>query len=75
MKTIALTLLAAVVLGTTAHSQEENARQALNVEFAASGLQVGSQFPDVRIYDAEGKPFQTGDLNGAYTVLVSGCLT
>ena len=76
MKHNLLPLVAVALLGaSTAIAQVDNARARLNVQFAASGLEVGSQFPDVRIYDAEGKPFQTGDLNGAYSVLVSGCLT
>lgn len=61
-----------------AFSQEqvpENPREAVRRQFLASGLEVGSPFPDVQIHDAAGKPFRTGDLRGSYCVLVTGCLT
>lgn len=39
------------------------------------GLEVGAPLPDLAVYDAEGRPFQLGQLKGRYTVLVFGCLT
>jgi len=42
---------------------------------ASSGLEIGKPFPLVRIVDAQGKAFSTGQLKGHYTVLVAGCLT
>lgn len=53
----------------------EDPRQRVQDQFEASGLREGAAFPDVRIYDAQGNPFQTGELKGGYTVLVTGCLT
>lgn len=50
-------------------------RDGVQQRFRASGLRTGEAFPDVSIYDADGKPFRTGDLKGRYTVLVTGCLT
>ena len=44
-------------------------------QFAAQELTVGDQFPAIDVVDAEGNPFNTGDLKGQYTVLVGGCLT
>ena len=41
----------------------------------ASGLKVGSPMPEVTVFDAEGKPFDTKSLKGNYSVIVFGCLT
>lgn len=41
----------------------------------ASGPAVGDPLPDVSVYDADGKPFETSQLRGHYSVLVFGCLT
>ena len=38
-------------------------------------LEPGDAFPELRIFDAEGDPFDTRSLKGQHTVLVSGCLT
>ena len=38
-------------------------------------LGPGDPFPEVDVFDAAGKPFNTKSLTGQYTVLVSGCLT
>ena len=38
-------------------------------------LGPGDPFPAVEVYDAAGKPFNTKNLTGQYTVLVNGCLT
>lgn len=43
--------------------------------FEESGLKTGDLFPDVAVFDAQGKPFNTKSLKGQYTVLVNGCLT
>ena len=38
-------------------------------------LGPGDPFPELDVYDAVGKPFNTKSLTGQYTVLVNGCLT
>ncbi len=38
-------------------------------------LEPGDAFPELYVYDATGKPFNTKSLTGQYTVLVNGCLT
>ncbi len=38
-------------------------------------LGPGDPFPELEVYDAAGKPFNTKSLAGQYTVLVNGCLT
>lgn len=38
-------------------------------------LGPGDPFPELEVYDAAGKPFNTKSLTGQYTVLVNGCLT
>ena len=48
---------------------------ALEKRFQEFDLKVGDPFPEVDIYDAEGKPFNTKSLKGKYTVVVNGCLT
>ncbi len=47
----------------------------LKARFEATGLKPGVPFPEVSIYDEEGKPFHTRSLKGKYTVIVNGCLT
>lgn len=41
----------------------------------SSGLKIGSPMPEVKVFDAEGKPFDTASLKGKYSVVVFGCLT
>lgn len=43
--------------------------------FESSGLKPGDPFPEVDLFDARGKPFNTKSFKGKYTVIVSGCLT
>jgi cytochrome oxidase Cu insertion factor (SCO1/SenC/PrrC family) len=31
--------------------------------------------PEVTVFDADGKPFETASLKGKYSVVVFGCLT
>lgn len=38
-------------------------------------LGPGDPFPELDVYDAVGKPFNTKSLAGQYTVLVNACLT
>ena len=38
-------------------------------------LGPGDPFPELDVFDAVGKPFNTKSLTGQYTVLVNGCLT
>lgn len=38
-------------------------------------LVPGDPFPELEVYDAGGKPFNTKSLVGQYTVVVNGCLT
>lgn len=43
--------------------------------FFETGLKVGDPFPEMSIFDAAGKPFNTRSLKGQYTVVINGCLT
>lgn len=36
---------------------------------------VGETLPNVKLFDAEGNPFELASTRGKYTVLVFGCLT
>ena len=47
----------------------------LEKRFQEFDLKVGDPFPEVEIFDAHGKPFNTKSLKGKYTVIVNGCLT
>ena len=38
-------------------------------------LRPGDLFPEVDVYNADGKAFNTKSLKGKYTVIVNGCLT
>ena len=55
--------------------QREGRLGAMRDRFEASGLEAGSAYPEVGIYDAQGRPFDTKSLKGHFTVVVSGCLT
>jgi cytochrome oxidase Cu insertion factor (SCO1/SenC/PrrC family) len=74
MKRSLLALCLSAVFAGAAIGQP-NPQAQLNKRFQASGLEVGSAFPAVDIYDASGKPFNTASLKGFTTVVVSGCLT
>ncbi|MCP5110038.1 MAG: hypothetical protein GY953_04310, partial [bacterium] len=43
--------------------------------FSATGLKVGSAFPEIDVFNDQGGPFNTRSLKGKYTVVVNGCLT
>lgn len=45
------------------------------VRLNRAGLEVGSQLPEVTIFDADGNEFETASMKGGYSVLVFGCLT
>jgi hypothetical protein len=45
------------------------------VRLSRAGLKVGSPLPEVVVFDADGKEFETASLKGGYSVLVFGCLT
>ncbi len=79
MKTSAALILGALCIGSLAWAQPPRAggpeQARLQARFEATGLKPGSPFPEVQIYDEEGKPFNTRSLKGKYTVVVNGCLT
>lgn len=68
-------LLAASIATAQRPGGGDNPQAQLNSRFEASGLAVGKAFPEVDIYDAAGKPFNTRRLKGFHTVVVSDCLT
>ncbi len=78
-KTIATITAGALWLAPLAWSQPPRAggpqQERLEARFEATGLKPGVPFPEVGIYDEEGKPFHTRSLRGKYTVIVNGCLT
>ncbi len=43
--------------------------------FFETGLKAGDPFPEMSIFDAAGRPFNTRSLKGQYTVVINGCLT
>ena len=43
--------------------------------FFETGLKVGDPFPEISVFDADGKPFNTKSFKGQYTVVINGCLT
>jgi cytochrome oxidase Cu insertion factor (SCO1/SenC/PrrC family) len=44
-------------------------------EFVKAQPAVGDSLPELTVFTPDGKPFQTADLRGHYTVLTFGCLT
>jgi len=78
-KTIAAIAAAALGLAPLTWPQPPRAggpeQARLEARFEATGLKPGVPFPEVSIYDEEGKPFHTRSLKGKYTVIVNGCLT
>ena len=59
----------------TARLQNQNRSGAEQPWFNETGLKIGDAFPEISVFDAQGKPFNTRNLKGHYTVLVNGCLT
>ncbi len=46
-----------------------------NQQYSAEKPHVGETIPNVKLFDAEGNPFELASTRGKYTVLVFGCLT
>ncbi len=80
------TVFATAVLSTlvtcvgVAQGQQERGKITTKPEKQESSMtnrlpKVGTPLPDLQIYQADGKPFATGQLKDQYTVLVFGCLT
>jgi cytochrome oxidase Cu insertion factor (SCO1/SenC/PrrC family) len=44
-------------------------------DFVKDRPAVGDALPELSVYTPDGKPFQTADLRGHYTVLTFGCMT
>jgi len=44
-------------------------------DFVKASPAVGDSLPELSVFTSDGKPFQTADLHGHYTVLTFGCLT
>jgi|TARA_B100000700_G_scaffold35885_1_gene34996 cytochrome oxidase Cu insertion factor (SCO1/SenC/PrrC family) len=55
-------------------SAQQQGRQP-SAQFPQVSSLLGSQLPEVSVFDEQGKPFSTRQLSGKYTVLVFGCLT
>ena len=67
-------VLAVACLLPSATAQERT-QESGRGRFAATGLEEGSPFPEIDIYDDVGNPYNTRSLKGKYTVVVNGCLT
>jgi len=56
-------------------NRANSAMSMLQRQFEQRSPALGSQLPDVSVFDDEGKPLHVRDLRGKYTVIVFGCLT
>jgi hypothetical protein len=74
MRTFSLFIVAAALLASPPNLRAQR-MQEREAEFMRSKPLVGDRLPDVTVYSADGKPFNTADLRGHYTVLTFGCLT
>lgn len=71
---VAFTFLSAMS-SVNAQTARQSGGQPAQAWFDESGLKAGDPFPEVSLFDASGKPFNTRSLKGQYTVLINGCLT
>lgn len=71
---VAFTFLSAMS-SVSAQTGRQSGGQPAQLWFDESGLKAGDAFPEVSLFDASGKPFNTRSLKGQYTVLINGCLT
>jgi cytochrome oxidase Cu insertion factor (SCO1/SenC/PrrC family) len=71
-----VTLLVAVLIvtGLSADVRAQRNQKKFD-DFVKSRPAVGDAFPDLSVSTPDGKPFQTADLRGHYTVVTFGCLT
>lgn len=79
MRIVACLLLAGLAAPANAQAPDNErgqaARQALEDRFQAFPLKIGDAFPEIDVFDSEGRKFNTRSLKGKYTVIVNGCLT
>lgn len=71
-------ILCAVALGLAALPAEawaQKKRRTRDEQFVHAPPAAGDALPQLTVYTPDGKPFDTADLRGRYTVLVFGCLT
>ena len=66
------TAIAAAVLPIDAWAQK---RKASEEDFVKEKPALGDPFPDLVVYDPDGKEVKTSSFRGHYTVLTFGCLT
>ncbi len=75
MKFSALLAITLIVVVCPSASWAQQRKKASEEDFVKERPAVGDPFPDVVIYDPEGKEIKTSSLRGHYTVLTFGCLT
>ncbi len=71
MLIIAATLLGVAPEYATAQKKKKSSEE----DFVFEKPAIGDAFPDLTVYDPDGKEFKTSQLRGHYSVLTFGCLT
>jgi cytochrome oxidase Cu insertion factor (SCO1/SenC/PrrC family) len=75
MKCAALLAITLIVAAFPSASWAQQRKKASEEDFVKEKPAVGDPFPDVVVYDPNGKEIKTSSLRGHYTVLTFGCLT
>ncbi|MFO0902362.1 MAG: redoxin domain-containing protein [Pirellulales bacterium] len=64
-----------IALGQTAPQRPDRPQRPAARDFDSAKPTLGDAFPAQKIYDADGKEFDTAQLRGNYTLITLGCLT
>lgn len=75
MKHSAVIGIALLVALLPAWAWAQPRKKANEEDFVKEKPAVGDPFPDLVVYDPDGKEVKTASLRGHYTVLTFGCLT
>ncbi len=74
MRCVILLALALVLIASPVEVHAQRNQKKFE-DFVKSSPAVGDSLPELAVWTPDGKPFQTADLRGHYTVLTFGCLT
>ena len=74
MRRLTVIVVALVLTGASEEVRAQRNQKKFD-DFVKSRPAVGDSLPELVVYTPDGKPFQTADLRGHYTVLTFGCLT
>ena len=75
MRYLAVIGISLIVALLPALASAQQRKKASEEDFVKEKPAVGDPFPDLVVYDPDGKEVKTSSFRGHYTVLTFGCLT